>query len=187
MMSRAFIAAGSNIDPEKNIRSAVRLLGNHARVVDSSTFYRTEPLGRPDRPFYLNGVIEIETDMPPEKLKRDVLRRIERHLGRVRTPDRYAPRTIDLDLIAYDDIVMHTPELVLPHPDIAARPFVAVPLAELAPDLIFPGSTTSIRDIAASFSRAGMMPLDGFSQELRREISHDRQAAGHEETRTPHS
>jgi 2-amino-4-hydroxy-6-hydroxymethyldihydropteridine diphosphokinase len=128
----AFIAVGSNIEPQTNIPAALHLLTQHVTVKASSTFYRTRALGRPDQPDFINGIWQIQTTHPPLFFKQHILHTIEDQLGRVRTPDKYAPRTIDLDLILYNDLQINTPDLVLPHPDIQ-RPFVYIPLYKLLP------------------------------------------------------
>src|SRR3990170_4754101 len=115
-MPRAFVAVGSNIDPETNVRRALLLLAREVRLLGISTFYQTKPIDRPDQPPFYNGVIEIETELPPGELKHSLLRRIERELGRVRTEDKHAPRAIDLDLLLYDDVTLEEEGLRLPDP-----------------------------------------------------------------------
>jgi 2-amino-4-hydroxy-6-hydroxymethyldihydropteridine diphosphokinase len=171
-MPRAFISVGSNINAEANVRAAVRLLSEAVRIVGVSTFYATEPIGRPEQPTFYNGVLEVETDIPPRDLKQSVLRRIEHQLGRERTEDRYAARTIDLDVLLYDDQVQDSADLVLPDPDVAARAFLAVPLCELAPDLVLPGSGRSIQAVAARFAGHQMKPLREYTDLLREEAQH---------------
>lgn len=129
-MAVAFIAVGANIEPQENIRAALEILRRATRVVASSTFYRTEPLGGRDQPAYLNGVWLLETEQPVTDVKPALLTPVERQLGRTRTGDKYSPRTIDLDLILYDDLALEDRELRLPHPDIR-RPFVYFPVVEL--------------------------------------------------------
>src|SRR5262249_13926867 len=102
-MARAFIGIGSNIDPEKNIRQALRQLAQAVRLTAISTFYREPALERPDEPAFYNGVVAVETDLPPARLKQDLLRKIEADLGRRRSSDKFASRPIDLDLLLYDD------------------------------------------------------------------------------------
>jgi 2-amino-4-hydroxy-6-hydroxymethyldihydropteridine diphosphokinase len=129
--STAFIAVGSNLEPLVNIAAALRLLQTQVQVTACSTFYRTEPLGcGKDQPSFVNGVWRIETTLTPLDVKYDVLWRIEDRLGRLWTQDRFNARTIDLDLILYEDLVIARPELVLPHPDLA-RPFVWTAVKEL--------------------------------------------------------
>jgi 2-amino-4-hydroxy-6-hydroxymethyldihydropteridine diphosphokinase len=170
-MTRAFVGIGSNIEPERNIAKALISLAREARVVGVSTFYRTRPEGRPEQPDFYNGVAEIETDLPPVELKQ-TLRRIERELGRERTEDEYAPRTIDLDIALYDDLAIETDDLTIPDPRISKRAFLAIPLFELAPDLVLPGSGIALRDIAESFCEHGMQPLTAYTERLRKEVAH---------------
>ncbi len=165
-MTRAYIGVGSNISPEANIKAAIRLLARQVRVVDFSTFYRTPAEGRPEQPDYVNGVIVIETGLAPEALKHEVLRPIEHRLGRRRTDDSYAPRPIDLDLLLHGSHEVLTADLHLPAEDIQNRAFVAIPLSEVAPDLMLPGTRRSIRDIAAKFPTSRMTRLT-LANELR--------------------
>ncbi len=169
-MARAFVAVGSNIEPEKNVRAAILRLAGQARVIGISTVYRTGALGRPEQPCYFNCVVELETDMSPEQIRREILRPVESSLGRVRTWDKYAARTIDLDLIMYDDMVLETADMQLPDPDILVRPFLAIPLCELAPGLVLPGSNLHLNEIAAALSRDGMTPVEGYAVRLRNEV-----------------
>jgi 2-amino-4-hydroxy-6-hydroxymethyldihydropteridine diphosphokinase len=166
---RVFVGVGSNIEPEENVRRALGLLAREVRVRAVSTFYRTPAIGDSGGPPFLDGVVEVSTTLPPRALKLDVLRRIEAQLGRRRGADRYAPRTIDLDLLLYGDRV-ETDGLVLPDPDIAARPFLALALFELAPALVLPGGGRALRDVVAGFVDARMEPLGPLSESLRREL-----------------
>jgi len=169
-MARAFVAVGSNIKPAANVRAALRAIALHAPIIAISTVYRTEPEGRPGQPSFYNCVVEIRTKMRPQELKSRVLRRIEADLGRRRTADKFAPRTIDLDLILYDDLVLDTGELVLPDPLIARRPFLAVPLSELAPDLKLPGTASTMAKLAAKLPLDKMRPLAAYTRRLRSEV-----------------
>ena len=174
-MTRAFISIGSNIDPEVNVRSAVLRLTETTRVKAISTVYRTEPVGPPGQPLYYNCVVEIETDLAPRDLKFKMLRRIESELGRTRGIDRFAARTIDLDLVLYDDLVIATEDLTLPDPDILVRPFLAIPLQELAPGLVLPGSGLPISEAVLAQPRTGMAPLENYTERIRKEILHERE------------
>jgi 2-amino-4-hydroxy-6-hydroxymethyldihydropteridine diphosphokinase len=169
-VTRAFIGVGSNIAPEENIREALRRLAQSTHLVSISTFYREPAIGRPDEPDFYNGVVAIDTDLPPEKLKWEVLRPIEGALGRHRTSDKYASRTIDLDLLLYDDLVLSSKELKLPDPDILKRAFVAIPLFEIAPALVLPGFGIPIRQIAERLAKQGMQPLREYTRQLQSEL-----------------
>ncbi len=146
----AYIAVGSNIRPEKNVPIAVELLGERVEVVGVSTFYRTKALHRPEQADYRNGVVAFRTSMTARELRDDVLRPIEVALDRKRSVDKYAPRTMDLDLVLFGDEVVRETDLNLPDDDLRARPFVAVPLLELAPELVLPDDGARLADLPAA-------------------------------------
>lgn len=168
MSVRAFIAVGSNLDAERNVAAALELLGRLLRVVAVSSFYRTPALGAPGSPSFLNGVIEIETELEPRELKRLVLLELENTLGRERGDDPNAPRSIDLDLVLCGDLVCGEEGLVLPAPEILERAFVALPILELEPELMLPGTDQPLRELAAGLSSSEMMPAESFNDRLRR-------------------
>jgi len=176
-MARAFVGVGSNLDPAHNVPRALAALAGKVRVRGISTFYRTPAEGRPEQPLFYNGVVEIATELAPAALKQ-VLRGIEQELGRQRTADKYAPRTIDLDLLLYDDLAGSQPGLTLPDPEIAARPFLAWPLAELDPGLVLPGTGTLVAQLARRLGRAEMEPLAELTARLRRETGNEREESG---------
>ncbi|MGI6294502.1 MAG: 2-amino-4-hydroxy-6-hydroxymethyldihydropteridine diphosphokinase [Armatimonadota bacterium] len=168
-MGGVFISVGSNISPEINIPKALGLLAKRVAVIGISRFFLTEPLGTVGPAFY-NGVIEIDTDMAPYDLKYQVLRDIENALGRVRGPDKYAPRTIDLDVIVYKGSIIDEPDLKIPDPDITQRPFLAVPLYDLAPKMRLPGTNRALSDIISAMDGGKMTVLDDFTISLRKEL-----------------
>lgn len=176
-MARIFIAFGSNIEPERNIRRALQLLKRALRLQQISTVYRTPPLLHPEQPPFYNGVLQAETDLPPAELKHAVLQPIEAELGRRRSEDKFAPRTIDLDLLLYNNLVSTAEDLLLPDPEITRRPFLALPLAELAPALLLPGTQQPIAAVAADFAHHAMEPLVEFTTALRKDLT--------DETREP--
>jgi dihydroneopterin aldolase/2-amino-4-hydroxy-6-hydroxymethyldihydropteridine diphosphokinase len=165
-MTIAFLSLGSNIEPGKNIFEAVRLLSYHVKVLKPSRVYLTEPLLRKSQPAYWNCVIEIETNLEPGKLKSDVLKAIEKKLGRKRTEDKYASRTIDIDLILYGNSRLSTRDLTIPDPEIRERPFLAVPLHEIEPDLLLPDTSEPIKEVAEKFKREKMVELKDASKDL---------------------
>jgi 2-amino-4-hydroxy-6-hydroxymethyldihydropteridine diphosphokinase len=168
---RAFVGIGSNIDPERNIERAIGRLREHVCVRAVSTFYRSQPIGRPEQAPFLNGVVEVEAEREPRALKTEVLRRIEAELGRVRTADKYAARTVDLDLLIYGEITADEPGLQLPDPDIRSRPFLAAGICELAPDLVLPGDGRTMREIVAALADAAMEPLPHYTAKLRETLN----------------
>ena len=169
-MAIAFLSVGSNIHPVENVKKALELLCSHVQITGISTVYLTPAEDRPEQPSYYNCVVEAETETPPFELKYSILRPIEGALGRIRSGDKSASRTIDLDLILYDDLIMETETLILPDPQISRRAFVALPLHELFPELRLPGSGVPIAEIAASLPRSGMRPLKQYTEILRKEI-----------------
>lgn len=137
-MAIAYIALGSNLgDKEKNLRRALLLLTQQGvEVVRVSSFLSTEPYGVTDQPQFLNAVACVRTSLEPLALL-DVLLATELAMGRVRLRH-WGERNIDLDLLLYEDVVLDTPRLRLPHPDMQNRDFVLLPLAEIAPELKHP-------------------------------------------------
>jgi 3-oxoacyl-[acyl-carrier protein] reductase len=148
-MARVYLALGSNLgDRQRYLHQAVaRLRGVHGvSILRVSAYYETAPVGGPPGSgAYLNAVAEADTTLPPEDLLRALLE-IEESFGRVRTVPN-APRTLDLDLILYGDLVRHGPDPVVPHPRMHERRFVLQPLADLAPDLIHPVIKKTVREL----------------------------------------
>ena len=169
---RAFIGVGANLDPFLHIRSALDSVREVCRVVGISTFYRTEPIGSRDQPSFVNGVWEVAAERSPRDFKK-ILGEIEASFGRTRTEDKYRSRPIDLDIILYGDSVIDEPGLRIPDPDIGERPFLSVPLWELAPELLSRGSGQPIREIALGSSKKEMEPLSSFTSELRRSLENE--------------
>ena len=142
-MIRAYVALGSNLgDPVRTIEDAIDAMAalRGSLLTAISSLYRTAPVGLPDQPEFINAVAKLETDLAPEALL-DALHEIEQRFGRVRA-ERNGPRTLDLDLLLYDDQFIDLPRLTLPHPRLHLRAFVLQPLAEIAPDLAIPGRGT---------------------------------------------
>lgn len=146
-MSIAYIALGSNLgDKEKNLRRALLLLTQQGvEAVRVSSFLSTEPYGVTDQPQFLNAVACVRTSLAPLALL-DVLLATELAMGRVRLRH-WGERNIDLDLLLYEDVVLDTPRLRLPHPDMQNRDFVLLPLAEIAPELKHPTLQKTILEL----------------------------------------
>jgi 2-amino-4-hydroxy-6-hydroxymethyldihydropteridine diphosphokinase len=139
----AAVALGSNLesrfgDRRANLLEAVRRVGELGEVRSVSSFYDTEPVGSIAQGRFLNGALLLETELAPVELMRGLLA-VERAMGREREGAvAKGPRVIDLDLLVYDDVVMATEELTLPHPEMQERRFVLEPLAEIAPGMVHP-------------------------------------------------
>ncbi len=136
---RAFLGLGANLaQPELQLQRAIDLLREHVQIDDIrvSRFYASQPMGPQNQPDYINAVASIETSLAPLELL-DVCQSIEQKLQRVKG-QRWGARTIDVDILSIDQLVMETQRLVLPHPGIAFRDFVVLPWKELAPDYIIP-------------------------------------------------
>jgi len=156
----AYIALGSNLGQrEKSITAALTAL-EHTRgiVVDQvSSLYETNPVGGPeDQPKFINAAARLKTELPPERLLA-VLLQIEQSLGRKRG-EPWGPRTIDLDLLLYDDLVISEDGLSVPHPLMHERRFVMEPLAEIASEVVHPTLQLTMKAILDSI---GDLPLDG--------------------------
>jgi 2-amino-4-hydroxy-6-hydroxymethyldihydropteridine diphosphokinase len=137
---RAYVGLGSNLgDRERLLRAALRALETAGvRVVTLSSLRETDPVGYLDQPRFLNGVAVVETELGPRELL-ELLLDVERSLGRKRDGPPMGPRTVDLDLLLYGDLVLDEPGLELPHPRLHERRFALEPLAEVAPGLEIPG------------------------------------------------
>lgn len=154
-----FIAFGGNLgDPIATLRRCLPMLSECVGgIVKLSSLYETKALtlNGATQPNYINAVLEVWSWSDPESILRELLR-IERELGRDRSPDkRWEPRTIDLDLLFVGNTVVKTPPLTLPHPEISKRDFVVTPLAEIAPDFIHPVLGKSMRVLSTELSASG--------------------------------
>jgi 2-amino-4-hydroxy-6-hydroxymethyldihydropteridine diphosphokinase len=141
--------------PEETLGAAIRELAGAGHVAAHSHCYRTEPVGLEAQPAFVNAVALLETDLEPEALL-DFLLGVERRHGRDRSRDvAKGPRTLDLDLLLMDDVVVRTEKLTLPHPGLAERRFVLAPLAEIAPELLVPGLRATVRQLLAALPDEG--------------------------------
>jgi 2-amino-4-hydroxy-6-hydroxymethyldihydropteridine diphosphokinase len=136
-MQLVYLALGSNLGKRsENLRSAIKNLQPEVKVIKCSQVYETPPWGYKDQPKFLNQVIEVETNLAPSELL-EFVKEVEGRIGREKA-FRYGPRSIDIDILFYDDIVIDSPPLVIPHASISERAFVLIPLADLAPDYLHP-------------------------------------------------
>lgn len=155
-MKRAYIGLGANLgDPPAQLRAALQEIGRLGRLVAVSPFYRSAPMGPADQPDYCNAACALDTALHADALMAELLA-IERRMGRLRG-EKWGPRTIDLDLLHVDGEIRATAALTLPHPGIAVRNFVLVPLADIAPALQIPG-IGGVAAAAARVGRSGLSP-----------------------------
>lgn len=152
-MAFAAIALGSNMgNRQRQLTSAVIALAELGRVCAVSALHETEPVGYVDQPRFLNGAALLLTELQPLELLRALLK-IERAAGRDRSHGiAKGPRTLDLDLLLYDDVVVASTELTLPHPELHRRAFVLQPLAEIAPAMLHPLLHSSVAQLWATYT-----------------------------------
>ena len=159
-MTIAYVALGGNLgDSRRYLADAIAAMGQlpQTRVDGVSRLYRTPPWGVVDQPPFLNAVARLDTGLSPAELL-DALLGIERAAGRVREGERWGPRTLDLDLLHMDGVRSDDPCLTLPHPRIAERAFVLLPLNDLAPDLEIPGQGR-VAELLAALDPSGCEAL----------------------------
>lgn len=148
-MTRAYVALGSNLDdPQRQVLLAMDALAQlpDTSVCRRSSLYRTPPWGLLEQPAFINAAVELETSLAPHALL-DAMLAIEQRAGRVRG-ERNGPRTLDLDLIHVDDVQLDDARLTLPHPRMAERAFVLLPLRDIAPSMTLPGDVTVVQRLA---------------------------------------
>lgn len=139
-MPVVYIALGSNLQhPLKQVQLAISTLSKFKDIMllSVSPFYRSVPLGPANQPDFLNAVIKIKTSLFPKSLL-EILQKIELGQGRQRQKERFGPRTLDLDILLYDDLILNSSQLTIPHYDLKNREFVLYPLFDIEPNLLFP-------------------------------------------------
>ena len=158
-MSKIYIALGSNLEkPSQQIYKAINLINtiDELSVTHTSSLYKTKPIGKVDQPDFINAAIKLEGDISPENLH-TALQDIETQAGRIRL-ELNEPRTLDLDILLIDDLIMKTKKLTVPHPRMHQRQFVIVPLYEINQKLNIPG-IGPIEEILKSLPDQGVVKI----------------------------
>ena len=155
---QAFISLGSNIEPERYLPQAVGALRQLGRLLAVSAAYQNPAVGATAQPDFLNAAVLLDTELTPQALRHE-LRRLESRLGRRRTADKFAPRTIDLDLVLYGSKVIEETGLHIPDPDLLVRAHLAVLVAELAPDFRHPITGERLAAIASWLAAPAQLTL----------------------------
>ena len=146
MPQLAYLSLGSNVgDRVAHLRDAIARLESIGRVVSVSSFYETEPVEVTDQPWFLNCAVGLETALTAEQLMARLLQ-IEQERGRRRVQKK-GPRTIDIDILLFDDLILDSPDVTIPHPAMQERRFVLEPLAEIAAEARHPGVKKTIREL----------------------------------------
>jgi len=159
-MALAYIGLGSNLDdPRSRIRSAIQSIKQFpdTTLLGCSSCYRSKPLGSRNQAEYINAVVEVDTRLDAEQLLLR-MQAVENQQGRVRT-QRWGPRTLDLDLLLFDDLVVKSDALTLPHPEMHKRGFVLYPLHEIAPEIEIPGRGR-VRDLLSGMDPSEVQKLE---------------------------
>lgn len=153
-----YLSLGSNLENrEENLKEAAASLPPQMLVKAKSHIYETPPWGYEDQPRFLNQVVKVQAYLQPELLLKHI-KRLEIALGR-KASFRNGPRLIDIDILLFDDLVMNTPALTIPHPHMHERGFVLLPLMDIAPDLIHPVNQKSVREMLATCNLGGIKQL----------------------------
>ena len=148
-MKEIFLSLGGNVgDVQANLAEALDSLeARKVKIINESLIYKTEPVGNIDQDWFMNQVVEVETDLSPQELLYTCLA-VEEEMGRIRsTEERWGPRPLDVDILFYGNKVVNTNNLTIPHPELVDRRFVLVPLAEIAPNFVHPTRDEKIKNL----------------------------------------
>jgi 2-amino-4-hydroxy-6-hydroxymethyldihydropteridine diphosphokinase len=158
----AYIGVGSNIgDKLSNCKKGVISLAErqNTKIKKWSRFYQTEPVDYKDQDWFINGVVKIETDIDAFQLIKEI-KSIERAAGRTDTPVRFGPRILDMDILLFDDIVVNSGGLIIPHPRMHKRRFVLKPICDLDPSIVHPVLNQEMRYLLAALDEDGQRIIE---------------------------
>jgi 2-amino-4-hydroxy-6-hydroxymethyldihydropteridine diphosphokinase len=157
---RIYLSLGTNLgNREMNLESVLKELPPDVFVLEKSPIYQTEPWGYLDQPDFLNQVILVETTLSPQELLEHI-KSIEEKIGR-KPSFRFGPRKVDIDILFYGDRIIQNEVLEIPHPRIKDRAFVLVPLADIDPGLLYPGTDLTITDLLQEVDQTGVQLYQG--------------------------
>jgi 2-amino-4-hydroxy-6-hydroxymethyldihydropteridine diphosphokinase len=150
-----YLSLGTNLGNRvENLDAVKKELIREVTILSCSPIYETEPWGYLDQPDFLNQVLAVETELSPVELL-EFIKKVEKKIGR-KPNFRYGPRIVDIDILLYGDRIIQDQDLVIPHPSLRERAFVLIPLADLNPELIYPGTELSISDLLQGVDPAGV-------------------------------
>jgi 2-amino-4-hydroxy-6-hydroxymethyldihydropteridine diphosphokinase len=150
----AYLSLGSNMEPEHNLPEAVAQLARFGRIKAVSSVWQTAAVGFTNQPDFLNAAVLLETELSASILKEQAITQVENSLGRVRTENKNGPRPIDIDIMLFNHDVVSIGLRHIPDPELLERSFVAIPLAEIAPDYVHPETKVTLAEIALQFNPA---------------------------------
>ena len=150
----AYLSLGSNIEPEHNLPEAVAQLARFGRIKAVSSVWQSAAVGFTDQPDFLNAAILLETELSARSLRQQAIARIENSLGRVRAENKNGPRPIDIDIMLFNHDVVSIGSRRIPDQELLERSFVAIPMAEIAPDYVHPDVKKTLAEIALQFNPA---------------------------------
>ncbi len=150
----AYLSLGSNIEPEHNLPEAVAQLARFGRIKAVSSVWQTAAVGFTNQPDFLNAAVILETEFSARTLRQQAITQMETSLGRVRTENKNGPRPIDIDIMLFNHDVVSVGSRHIPDQELLERSFVAIPMAEIAPDYVHPETKVTLAEIALQFNPA---------------------------------
>ena len=150
----AYLSLGSNIEPELNLPEAVAKLAQFGRINAASSVWQTAAVGFKEQPDFLNAAVLLETELSARTLRQQAITQIESSMGRIRTENKNGPRSIDIDIMLFNQDVLSIGHRRIPDPELLERSFVAIPMAEIAPDYVHPEAKLTLAEIALQFDSA---------------------------------